>query len=276
MVKRILGLVLVLGIVFLGMSTAWAAEGKGDLVRFGQDLEVPAGEVVSGNAVAIGGSLTVSGRVKGDAVAVGGSLYLKDRARVGGNAVSVGGVIEKSPRAVVKGDVTEVSFAGMGGITPGMAAGGLTIFSLLSFIGFLVLVIILVALFPSQLEKVSSAVEGNLLKTFLYGLLVIILFVPVIILLAISIAGIVLIPVWAILVTVAGLFGYIAAAHFIGQKILKAAKLTVKTMMVETLVGIIILALIGLVPFAGCIIKAILGCMGLGGVALTRFGTQKA
>ena len=276
MVKRILGLVLVLGIVFLGMSTAWAAEGKGDLVKFGQDLEVARGEVVSGNAVSIGGSLTVSGRVKGDAVAVGGSLYLKDRAQVGGNAVSVGGVIEKSPRAVVKGDVTEVSFAGMGGITPGMAAGGLTIFSILSFIGFLVLVVILVALFPNQLGKVSAAVEGNLFKTFLYGLLVIILFVPVIILLAISIAGIVLIPVWAILVMVAGLFGYIGAAHFIGQKILKAAKLNVKTMMVEALVGIIILALIGLVPFAGCIIKAILGCMGLGAVALTRFGTQKA
>lgn len=276
MVKRILGLVLVVGIVFLGTSLAWAAGSKGDLVKFGQDLEVARGEVVSGNAVVIGGSLTVSGRVKGDAVAVGGSLYLKDRARVGGNAVSVGGVIEKSPRAVVKGDVTEVSFAGMGGITPGMAAGGLTIFSLLSFIGFLVLVIVLVALFPSQLGKVSSAVEDNLLKTFLYGLLVIILFVPVIILLAISIAGIVLIPVWAILVAVAGLFGYIGAAHFIGQKILKAAKLTVKTMMVEALVGIIVLALIGLVPFAGWIIKAILSCMGLGAVALTRFGTQKA
>ncbi len=276
MVKRVLAGLLVLGVVVVGASFA---EEKQAIVKFGEDLEVGRGAEVE-SAVAIGGSVTVVGKVKEDAVAVGGSVYLKDWSEVGGDAVSIGGKVEKEPRAVVKGNVSEVSIpflaakcAELGTCKP---VAGLTAFAILSFIGYLVLVVVLVALFPNQLGKVSAAVEGSLLKTFLWGALIVILFVPVIILLAISIAGIILIPVWMIIFGVGMLFGYIAAAHFIGRKILKAFKLNVKTMMVEALVGVIILAVVGLVPFLGFIIKAVVSCMGLGGVALTRFGTEKA
>lgn len=274
MVKRILTLLLVLGVMFAGAS--FASAEKQDVVRFGEDVEIARGTEVD-TAVAIGGSVTVSGKVKGNAVAIGGSLYLKDWSEVGGNAVSIGGTIEKSPRAVVKGDITEMSFpAAAAAVTRGSVVKGVAIFSIISFIAFLVLVIVLVAIFPNQLGKISAAAEGAMLKTFLFGLLAIFLFVPVIILLAISIAGIILIPVWVIIFGVGALFGYIAAAHFIGRKILKAFKLKIKTMMVETLVGVIVLAVVGLVPFVGFIVKVVIGCMGLGGAVLTRFGTQKA
>ena len=273
MVKRFLAGLLVLGFVFGGVSLA---DEKQDIVKFGEDLEIDRGMEVD-SAVAIGGSVTVSGKVRGDAVAIGGSLYLEDWSEVGGNAVSVGGKIEKSPRAVVRGDVTQVSVPFVASaVTKGEMAKGLTIFSIVSFIAFLVLVIILVALFPAQLGKVSAMVEGNLLRTFLWGALAVILFVPVIILLAVSIAGIILIPVWAVVFGAGTLFGYVAAAHFIGKKILKAFKFNVKTMMAEVLLGIIVLAVVGLVPFLGFLVKAVVGCMGLGGVALTRFGTGKA
>jgi len=45
-----------------------------DLVRFGQDIVIPAGKVIEGNVVTLGGSITVYGRVKGDCTAVGGSV----------------------------------------------------------------------------------------------------------------------------------------------------------------------------------------------------------
>jgi len=272
MVKRVLAGLLVVGFVVAGAS--FAAEKQG-IVKFGENVEIARGQEVD-TAVAIGGSVTVAGKVKGDAVAIGGSLYLKDWSEVGGNAVSIGGKIDKSPRATVRGDVTVIGFPfAASEVGKEEAVMGLTIFSIISFIAFLVLVIILIALFPSQLGKISAVVEGNLLKTFLWGVLIVILFVPVIILLVISIAGIILIPVWIVLVCVAGLFGYIAAAHFIGRKILKAFKLNVRTMMAEALIGVIVLSLVGLVPFIGFIVKAVISCMGLGGVALTRFGTEK-
>ena len=280
MFKKISVWSLIIGILLFSSSSAFAAEeSKHSIVKFGESIEVPSGTEVD-SAVAIGGSVTVYGNVREDVVAIGGSVYLKNQAMVGGDAVSIGGAVEKSPRAIVKGEVTELSFGEFGpmvgsiakeGILPGIA-----LFSLLSFLGFLVLVIILVALFPNQLEAVSAAVEGNLLKTFLFGLLVVLIFLPMIILLAITIFGIPLIPIWVIVVAAAGLFGYIGAAHLLGRKILKAFKLNVKTMMVEALTGVIVLALVGFVPFAGFIIKLIASCLGLGGVVLTRFGTQKA
>ena len=190
--------------------------------------------------------------------------------------VSVGGTIVKARSALVRGDITEIAIPAVGGATAAGFFGGLALFSILSFIGFVVLAAILVALFSPQLKLVSTTIEKNTVRTILWGLLIAVLFVPIIILLAISIVGIVLIPVWAILVTAAGLFGYIAAAQFIGRKILTTFKLKKTTFMLETLAGILLLALVSLVPIFGGLIKALVCLGGLGAVTLTRFGTQKA
>jgi hypothetical protein len=62
-----------------------------DLVRFGEDIEIPADKVIDGDVVAIGGSVTVYGRVKGDCVAIGGAVRIKGSGVVEGDAVSMGG-----------------------------------------------------------------------------------------------------------------------------------------------------------------------------------------
>ncbi len=62
-----------------------------DLVRFGEDIEIPSGKVIDGDVVAIGGSVTVFGRVRGDCVAIGGAVYVKGAGVVEGDAVSMGG-----------------------------------------------------------------------------------------------------------------------------------------------------------------------------------------
>lgn len=272
MVKRFLSLFLISGLLFLAASPVLAQQS---LVKIGKDVLVPANVEVD-KAVSIGGDVTVIGKVKGDAVAIGGSLFLRGGSSVGGNAVSVGGTIVKAPTAVVRGDITEVAIPIMGGAAAAGLFGGFALFSLLSFIGFVVLAAILVALFTPQLKLVSTTIEKNIVKTILWGLLITVLFVPIMILLAISIVGIVLIPVWVILVSAAGLFGYIAAAQFIGKKILAAFKLKKVTFIVETLAGILLLALVSLVPILGGLIKAIVCLGGLGAVTLSRFGTQKA
>jgi len=279
MLKKFAVFFLVVGLFAGGLCSAAAAQAKeSSIVKIGDNVEIARGQVVD-DAVAIGGSVTVYGRVRGDAVAVGGSVHLKDYGRVGGDAVAVGGSVIKDPTAAVSGSINEVGLAGMGpmfGMVGNQGLCGWTIFSLLSFIGYLGLVAILVALFPNQLARVSSLVESKKMRTFLWGVLAAFLFVPVIILLAVSIAGIVLIPVWIVVFGTGALFGYIAAAQFIGRKVLKAFKLNLKTAMAETLVGVLILALVGLVPVVGFVIKAVVSCMGLGGVALTWFGTKKA
>lgn len=276
MARMIMGLFVVAGLLAGGFcSVAGAEAAQGAIVKIGDSVEVARGEEVD-NVVAVGGSVTVYGRVREDVVAVGGSVHVKDYGRVGGDAVAVGGSVVKDPTAVVAGSISEVGLAGMGPMFGKGMFGGWALFSVLSFIGYLGLVAILVALFPDQLARVSSVVDSKKMRTFLWGLLAAFLFVPVIILLAISVAGIILIPVWIVVFGTGALFGYIAAAHFIGKKVLKAFKRNVKTAMAETLVGVVILALVGLVPVAGFVVKAVVSSMGLGGVALTWFGTKKA
>ncbi|MCU0641070.1 MAG: hypothetical protein MUC35_03155 [Candidatus Margulisbacteria bacterium] len=282
MLRKIFGSLLVIFLLVTFAATAFALvkgleNDKQSIVRVGDSVVVPQGAEVK-SAVSVGGSVTVYGKVAEDVVSVGGSVFLKDTATVGGDVVSVGGKVMKEPGAISKGDIVEVSVAGItpavSFFTKGGMLKGLAFFGLLNFIGFLILAIILVALFTPQLGRTSSSMEGNLLRDCLIGLLIAVLIIPVAIILAVSIVGIILIPVWIVLVIGAGLFGYIAIGHLLGKKTLQAFRIHGKSMMVETLCGIVLLSLIGLVPVGGFIIKMIAWLCGLGAVYMTRFGTK--
>jgi hypothetical protein len=282
MLKKIFGSLLIAALLVLAANSSLAVvkgleSGRESIVKVGENIIVPQGADVK-SVVAVGGSVTVYGQVEDDVVAVGGSVYLKDSALVGGDTVAVGGQVVRDPDASAKGEVVEVSAAGIspavtyftrGGILKGMA-----IFAVLTFIGFIILAVILIAMFMPQLGRVSGVLEGNLSRNFLIGLLIMVIFVPIIIVLAVSIIGIVLIPVWVILIGAACLFGYIAAGHVLGKKTLHAFKLTDKSMMTETLVGVVLLSIVGLVPVGGFLVKMIAVLCGLGGVYETRFGTK--
>ena len=282
MFKKILGPLLVVAFLVSISAAAYAVvqgleNNKQGLVKVGESVTVPDGAEIQ-SALSVGGSVTVYGQVEESVVAVGGSVYLKDSANVGGDVVSVGGKVMREPGAIVKGNITEVSMPGIAPavsfMTNGGAIKGMAIFGLLSFIGFAVLAIIIVALFTPQLGRVSALVEENLTRSFLIGLLIAVLFVPFAIVLAISLVGIILIPVWVLVVVTAAFFGYFALGHVLGKKILNACRIYGKSMMVETLTGIVMLALVGLVPVGGFLIKMIAALCGLGGVYESRFGTR--
>ena len=86
---------------------------RGDAVRFVGSVVIDEDEVVEGDAVAVGGSVTVLGKVSGDAVAVFGGVKLGSHAVVDGDVVSVGGKIEVSEGARVSGDMVETSWRGV-------------------------------------------------------------------------------------------------------------------------------------------------------------------
>ncbi|MBI5400272.1 polymer-forming cytoskeletal protein [Candidatus Saganbacteria bacterium] len=253
-------------------------DNHADLIEINNDIIVPAGSHVN-SAVAVRGSVTVNGSVAKDVVAVGGSVRLKDKALVNGDVVAIGGQVTKDPGAMVTGSISEIALPGgflqLEGLTKVSLIKGMIFFDLLVFIGFLALAMILVALFTSQLGVVSATTEKRLLASFLWGLLAVILIVPVIIVLIVSLVGIILIPVWVILALVALIFGYVGAAHLVGKKALYAFKVKGSSMMLETICGIVVIYLVCLVPIIGCILKALIGTVGLGSVVITRFGTQR-
>jgi hypothetical protein len=73
---------------------------------------------------------------------------------------------------------------------------------------------------------------------------------------------------------VAGVFGWIAVGLLVGQRVLEAFKVRGITSMIAVVVGILLISLLGAIPCIGTIAAIIAGCLGLGAVVLTRFGTQ--
>src|SRR5579884_875332 len=87
-------------LVLAGAAPAGAAEV---LLRVG-NLDVPAGTVVHGDAIAVGGSLGVEGTVEGNAVAVGGTVDV--RGQVLGSVRAIGGNVILRSTAVIDGTAT--------------------------------------------------------------------------------------------------------------------------------------------------------------------------
>jgi len=225
------------------------------LVRFGEDITIPADKTIDGDVMAIGGNVTVYGRIKGDAVAIGGGVDIRDKGVVEGDAVSMGGSgVSTSDSASVGGKNVSVGSSPLhhGHIWPmigifGAVGTGIwilqTIVKLFLTLFFAWLVLLLAR------DRVVGAVDQmyhHFGKSFLWGLLgfaaavvaiptgiIILILVAVIaiVILAITIIGI---PVAILLVialvlgiiglclaiVVAMFVGFLNGAMFLGQRVL--------------------------------------------------------
>lgn len=247
------------------------------IVKVASDIEVAKDTVVS-DVVAIGGNVTVYGRVENSVVAVGGDVILKPRSYVGEQVVVVGGELMKDPAAQVEGKATQIyvphfipSFTGV------LRGGWMALWATISFLvllGFLGLAVLMVALVPEPMGTAVNALERSFVVMFLWGVLWMVLIVPVAVILAISIIGIILIPLEILLVVLAMVLGYIASAIYIGKNIMLAFK-KIPPPFTDAMLGILILFLVGFIPVIGPIAKALFLVAGFGAVLTTRFGTIK-
>ncbi len=260
-----------------------------NLVRFGEDITIPEGKVIDGDVVAIGGSVTVLGRVKGDCVSVGGAVIVKGKGVVEGDAVSMGGGVTTSDSGSVAGSNVSLGsmrngsncrFWPMVGIFGAVGTGVwllTTLIKLLLTLFFAWLALLLIR------ERMLYAVERmteHFGKSFLWGLLgwagmviavptgiVVLILVSVIAIaiLAITIIGIPLaiLLVIALILGIVGIcvgslvaifIGFLNGAMFLGRRILaKNAALMQKPLLAIT-VG---LALIFVLNFVGELLKVV-------------------
>jgi hypothetical protein len=252
-----------------------------DRVVVGQSLRVDADEVIN-KAVAIGGSLTVLGHVRGDAVAVGGSVTLLPGARVEGDAVAIGGTVTVEEGASLEGD--NVSLGGtvptiIGSVARGVVGPGA---HLRSFFGLaarlargvlLIGISLLVALtFPTHVARVRTFLTSRPGLSSLGGLALLLGFVPVFLLLAVTIIGIPLIPVAAMLLVALLLFGITVSAMWLGERV--PVPQESKTPLKAVALGGAILAVVGLIPWIGTLAVVAAALVAAGATLLSRFGRR--
>jgi hypothetical protein len=275
---KLFAAVLVIAAILFSMALPAFAASVEDIIKVKRDVLISKDMVVN-DVVVLHGSVTVYGRIEGNVIIVGGSLYMKEGARVRGHAVIIGGQLEKDATAKIAGKTTQVYFPRF---LPSMAtllAGGWiaawAAISVMALLGFLGLSILLVALIPGNMGAAVGAMERSFGAALLWGVFWIIMIAPVALFLAISIVGIVLIPVQVLLVALAFLIGYIVSAIYIGKNVFQTLK-RASAPFVDAILGILILHAVGFVPLFGAVLKAIFLIAGFGAVVTTKFGSRRA
>lgn len=268
--KKYIQLILLI-VLFTGLTSGLLASDR-SIIKIGSDVHIEKDMRVE-DAVAVGGSVYVDGIVDGDAVAVGGTIHLGEEAIIHGDAVTIGGDIDQAEGSMIYGDIVDVGTFNFKNIFEGKHFfGGYRgipkFFTIIPLIGLFALVLLLSVLIPTELGTVASNIKNEPIIMFLWGMLGVILIVPLAVMLAISIIGIALIPLEVLAVFLASLIGYIAVAIMIGKKLLKALNNDNPSVALSAILGILILWLVGLIPIFGSIVKVIAWIIGFGAVII--------
>ena len=220
------------------------SSGLEDLVSFGQARVVGPDEVV-GDALTIGGDLTILGTVNGDAVCVGGNLSVGPTAVIRGDLVNVGGTLTVDPSATTYGDRVNVAgfpFGFLKGLkslgggeytddgwldvhkdlgTDGFASKLLRL--VMDFVYLLLLLcfaLLLTTFFPRQLDNVEAHLTHQFPQSILLGI-VSMVGVPITLLaFVISLIGILFIPFFLLALFISYLMGYIVFSRMVGRRVL--------------------------------------------------------
>ena len=283
-------------------------EGKGPLrltVPNGRawmgDFGLGTGDTLRGNLLVLRGTAEIFGRLEGNIVALDGDIVVHRGGSVSGDALALSGRVRDADRAI-EGEVRSLSsaaepaVASTGGVTVfRRVAGLLGVFLILAAIG-----VGLVTFARPTLETVSDTVRHSLGRAFVTGLIGQMLVIPtfgmLVVGLALTVVGVLLIPfaiaAYVLLFLAAAVLGILAISHAMGESY------TRRRMALGVLVspnsyryvGLGLAAMLGLwgiwalfgwVPVAGTLVLGgasvvtwILGTVGFGASLLSRAGIR--
>lgn len=287
---------------------ATAGQTSGDLVLMGQSAEVREGETIPGSAVVVAGNLAIHGTVNGDAVCVGGKMTAGPKARIDGDLVTVGSIAEIDPAARIGGSKVNVgSFppdlikrlipmteshrkAHRDAKSPEQLKRRAVFFFFLEivFLTLLLFIALLMTTFlPVQFSNIAEHIHGDFGRSALLGLAVMIVFPLLLLILAVTVAGLPLVPLALLGAILGQLVGYVALGYALGRVWLGSKGPMIKT--VSGLLALQAVAILGDIislsagpgaPFAvilgalGVLIFSVGSFIGLGAIISSRAGRR--
>ncbi|MFH1700428.1 MAG: hypothetical protein ABIE07_07550 [Candidatus Zixiibacteriota bacterium] len=212
----------------------------GDLVELFDDVFIDINERIEGtvfgfNDVVVKGLVTndvislkrvvveSSGEIRGDVIA--GEIVRRRGGKIGGAREEIPIFKNLSPRII-----------------------GLSDF-LLDYVKYIItafwlfICMIFLALMPNNLRRIVRKIKSAILSSFFWGLLIWISFIPLILILTITVIGIPLLPVVVILFPVLILLGYVGGAIYIGGLIRRILRVKSESMYLTGALGVIFLEL---------------------------------
>ncbi|HEY6167209.1 MAG TPA: RDD family protein [Verrucomicrobiae bacterium] len=274
--------------------------GVGEEVRIGSDFTLKEGEK-AGDVVVIFGKAQIDGTVEGDLVNVLGGVTFGSNAVVKGDAVIVGGSMTiSSTNTSLQGDLVVVGgkldapadfkpggeiihpplgdlFEHLGWLKDwfkGALLWGRPIAPTVGWVWAVAGIIFLVhfllnLLFDRPLRVCTATLDAKPLTAFLVGILVLLLFGPVCILLIASAIGIIVVPFLFCALLIAAVFGKIAVARWIGGNVVRRGTPEERFAPVRSfLIGALVIYLLYVIPIVGFATWALIRVIGLGAATL--------
>ncbi|MEY3775129.1 MAG: hypothetical protein RLZZ129_1909 [Verrucomicrobiota bacterium] len=239
---------------------------------------------VGREVVAVLGDVYINGPVGNEVVAVMGDVTLGADAVIGRDLVVVGGRLTRDPAAVVNGNVKVVTLPIIGsGFAPfktwikrclllgrPLAFGENLGWAWMIAIGVFAFYVLLALLFPRAFEKCAETLEQRPGHSLLAVLLSVLILPVLIVLLAITGVGVLLIPFIAAGLFFAGIFGKAVMHAWLGRRLTRYfGPGPASHVAVATLIGGALVLLLYTIPFFGFFLAKALEVVGLGVVIYT-------
>ncbi len=243
-------------------------------------VTLPAGTMLDGSVHILSGSFNVDGHITGDVFFLNGDLTLGPSARIGGDLNLGSGSYHPSPDSVIVGQINTGAGIPLPDLPEKQAP---TVWILLlrtlisgSLLGLVATV--LIRYVPGAVGRVGEAATHHSLVSGAVGLLVGVVGISLLVTMAYTIL---LIPVTLLgffLLGVAALYGWIGlgiSAGRLGIRILKRPVKPSAAAFISMLVFMLMLELVSSIPLIGDLLGLSVVLIGLGAVALTRFGLRR-
>jgi len=271
-------------VVAIGGDAEADADVGDALVAIGGDA-IARGKV--GDAVvAIAGNATVFGEVGDAVVAILGDVRIGSNAVIRGDVVSVGGTADIAEGAQISGQIVEVTVAQYPILAPLKGVADWLRHCLLKFrllapqagwywvvVGIFLLVYLLLAVaLPRPVAACVNELTQRPATTFLLGLLMKLLLPLVLLVLAITGIGVVVIPFVLAAVFLGALIGKVALFEYLGGIILRLFGVSVARPVLALLAGFILITLLYMVPLVSFFIYSVVGLWALGVAVTAAFG----
>jgi hypothetical protein len=262
---------------------------NGTLAVLGGTATLETGSQVTGDVALMGGTLEINGTVGGNVSTLGGTLILTDNAIIHGDVTMLGGTLHQTDHTRIDGQVYN------GGLRPfrlsfpnlrnnpvsfgsGPFAAVWNFFSgIFSAMVMALLAVLVVLVWPRPVERVGKAVIAQPAVTGGLGLLTSIVLPTMLVLLILTLILIPFSLLGFLILGIAFLFGWIAVGLEVGNRLAALFKQQwnpAATAGLGTLVLGIVASTVGWVQCIGWLVPFTIAMIGLGGVVVTRFGTQ--
>lgn len=247
---------------------------KGDVSLLGGSMNING--KINGDVAVLGGNIFNKGMIDGDLLVAGGSIKLDSGSVVSGDIAIVGGSIEKDTNAIVKGEIKAVNIKILGrtlhkfpdlyllseGFPKILTSSFRVVGLIMVWVGFFVLVLLVALIFPRQVVAIAQKTQVNVWLPIAIGFGMQILIVPLIMLMAVSLIGIPVIPLFILALFACLLLGLTSVFYLIGSRI-KHTEDTKQSLIGKFALGFIVVMAL---PILGALIRIVSPIGGLFGV----------